>query len=405
MIDVIIVGGGPAGLMATYSALMQNKKVLLIEKNNKLGKKLYITGKGRCNLSNASTGEEFFKNIVTNPKFLFASFASFSSEDTQSFFEENGLKLKIERGNRIFPESDKASDVTKVFEKIISKNNVEVKLETTVLSILTEGSQVKGVLTDKGEFYAKSIIIATGGVSYPLTGSTGDGYLFAKQVGHSIVEPKPALVGIETKKVYADLQGLSLKNVVLHADNGKKTLFNELGEMLFTHYGISGPIVLSCSSILNKVDLNNVNLYIDLKPALDFNTLEQRLIREFKENNLKSLTTILGGFMPKSLIVPFLKEAKLNGNKICAEITVFERNLIINTLKKFPLTPKKLRPIDEAIITSGGINVKEVNPKTLESKFISGLFFAGEVLDVDALTGGYNIQIAFSTGYLAGQNA
>ena len=402
---IVVIGGGPAGLMATYSALSLGKEVVLVEKNEKLGKKLYITGKGRCNLSNDTIGEEFFKNIVTNPKFLFASLASFSSQDTVEFFNNNGLALKTERGNRIFPESDKASDVTKVFERIFAKNKVDIRLNTAVLSIKTDENGVCGVETDSEFIDCDSVIVATGGVSYPLTGSTGDGYKFASELGHTITKPLSALVGLETIKVYQDLQGLSLKNVVLHIDNGKKTIFHELGEMLFTHFGVSGPLVLSASSYINKLDLPSLNIYLDLKPALDYQTLDNRLIREFKENNLKSLATVLGFLLPKSLVNPFLDKAKLNGNKICAEITSVERKTIIETLKRFEIRIKKLRPIEEAIVTCGGVAVKEVNPKTMESKLIKGLFFAGEVLDVDALTGGFNIQIALSTGYLAGQNA
>ena len=405
MSKVVVIGGGPSGLMATCSALNNNSQVILIEKNEKLGKKLYITGKGRCNLSNETVGEDFFKNIVSNPKFLFASLSKFSSYDTVDFFSQNGLKLKTERGNRIFPESDKASDVTKTFEKFFAKNNVDIRLNTTVLSIKTKENTVLGVETDKGYIDCDSVIVATGGISYPLTGSTGDGYKFAKNLGHTVVDPVSALVGIETKTVYPEIQGLSLKNVILRAEYQNKTIYSDLGEMLFTHFGVSGPLVLSCSSYINRLDLNSVSLFIDFKPALDRQTLDLRLIREFKENNLKTLSTVLGYLLPKSMVDPFIKTARLKGTKICAEITVEERKTIIETLKNFPLKVKALRPIEEAIVTAGGVNVKEINPKTMESKLIKGLFFAGEVIDVDALTGGFNIQIALSTGYLAGLNA
>ena len=405
MCSTVVIGGGPAGLMATYALIKRNKEVILIEKNEKLGKKLYITGKGRCNVSNASFGNEFLKNVVSNPKFLFASLANFSSNDTVDFFIKNGLKIKTERGNRIFPESDKASDVTKVFENFFSKNNIDIRLNTKVIGIKVSNGQVTGVQTVSGDIDCDSVIVATGGISYPLTGSTGDGYMFAKKLGHTVIPPKSALVGIETKDVFSELQGLTLKNVLLCAESGGKKLFGEMGEMLFTHYGISGPLVLSCSSYINRLDLSGVNMYIDLKPALDKSVLNQRLLKEFSNNNLKTVATMLSNMMPRSLVVPFLKIASVNANRNCSEITSEERRKIIDVFKHFPIQIKSLRPIDEAIVTSGGINVKEVNPKTMESKLIKGLFFAGEVLDVDALTGGFNIQIALSTGNLAGMNA
>ena len=406
MNKVVIIGAGASGMMAACASAKNGNKVLLIEKNEKLGKKIYITGKGRCNLTCAVDNAEFMSNVVNNPKFLFGAINTFSTKDTIDFFESNGLKLKEERGKRIFPNSDKASDVNKTFEKLLNKLNVEVLLNTTVEKILVENNKVVGVKTNIEKILCDSVIVCTGGVSYPLTGSTGDGYKFAKVNGHTIIEPKSALVGIELKgSDFIDLQGLSLKNVKISANLGKKTLYSDFGEMLFTHYGISGPIVLSCSSVINKKNLNDVKISLDLKPALDYNTLDNRLIREFKENNIKNISTMMHSIVPKSLIELILRKSNVKPNKNCSEITAIERQNIIEKLKNLEFNISKLRPIEEAIITSGGISVKEINPKTMESKLVNGLFFAGEVVDVDAFTGGFNLQVAFSTGYLAGLNA
>jgi len=407
MQKVIVIGGGAAGMFSAYSASNQGKKVILFEKNEKLGKKIYITGKGRCNLSNDIPVSEFFTNVVSNPKFLFSAINTFSPQETIEFFENNGMPIKIERGNRVFPQSDKASDVTKTLEKLLRKNNVDVILNTCIDKICVENGVVKGVLDSNGKFYeCDSLIVCTGGVSYSSTGSTGDGYKFAKSVGHSIVETKPALVGVELKgNDFIELQGLSLKNVTLSAKLGEKTIYSEFGEMLFTHFGISGPIVLSCSSVINRKPIENIEFYIDLKPALSFDTLENRLIREFKENNTKELSNVMRSLLPKNLISIVLRQACIKQTKNCSEITVNERQKIVNALKSLKFSAKKLRPIDEAIITSGGVSVKEINPKTMESKIVKNLFFAGEVLDVDAYTGGFNLQIAFSTGYVAGINS
>ena len=406
MKKVVIIGGGASGMMAAIASAQKGNKVFLIERNEKLGKKIYITGKGRCNLTCAVENNEFLNNVVTNPKFLFSAINTFSTKNTINFFENNGLKLKEERGKRIFPNSDKASDVNKTLEHLLKKHNVEILLNTLVEAILVEDNKVIGVKTNFDKILCDSVIVCTGGVSYPLTGSTGDGYKFAKTNGHSIVEPKSALVGIELKgSDFIDLQGLSLKNVKLSALLDKKTIYSDFGEMLFTHYGISGPIVLSCSSVINKRNLNDLKIVIDLKPALDCNTLDNRLIREFKENNTKNVSTMMHSLVPKSLIDLILRKSNIKQTKNCSEITALERQSIVNTLKNLEFKISKLRPIEEAIITSGGVSVKEINPKTMESKLVSGLFFAGEVLNVDAFTGGFNLQIAFSTGYLAGINA
>ncbi len=391
-------------MMAAYSASKFNN-VILLEKNSKLGKKLYITGKGRCNLTNDVAPNEFMENVVRNSKFLYGSLSAFSSYDTIDFFEKNGLNVKVERGKRVFPASDKASDVTKTLEKVLVNNGVDIRLNVTVNGLIADGGKIVGVQTESGDIYADAVVVCTGGISYPLTGSTGDGYKFAKKLGHSIIAPKPSLVGIDLiGGWFKDLMGLSLKNVTLVAKRGSKVVFSEFGEMLFTHFGISGPIVLSCSSVINGFNPKEIDLFIDFKPALDEQTLENRLIREFQDENRKNLASAIRSLLPKSLVDVVIKTAGVNGNRNCSEVSLEMRRRIVTTLKNFPLKMQGLRPIEEAIVTSGGVNVKEVNPKTLESKLVKGLFFAGEVLDVDAFTGGFNVQIAFSTGYLAGLN-
>ena len=399
----IVVGGGASGLMSAYASASKGNKVILLEKNEKLGKKIYITGKGRCNLTNNVSVNDFMNNVVSNPKFLYSALNNFSPEKTYEFFEYNGLKLKVERGNRVFPQSDKASDVTKCLEKVLLANNVDFRLGVEVKEILVKNGKVFGVKTDKSTIVCDNVIIATGGVSYPLTGSTGDGLRFASTLGHNITDLKPALVGLDlVGEDYKDLQGLSLKNVNLTVKNVNKTIYSDFGEMLFTHFGISGPIVLSCSSVINRQNLSDLKLYIDLKPALSVELLDQRLVRELSLCPTKSIYNVMPSLLPKSMIDLVLTRAELNGRKKCSEITKVERQALINVLKNLEFSIKTLRPIEEAIVTSGGVSVKEINPKTMESKLIKGLFFAGEVLDVDAFTGGFNLQIAFSTGYLAG---
>ena len=405
MSKVVVVGGGAAGMFAAYGAALNGKNVVLLEKNEKLGKKIYITGKGRCNLTANVLNNEFFQAVISNPKFVYSVINNFCPQDTINFFDNYGLKLKTERGNRVFPLSDKASDVTKTLEKVIVSLGVDVRLNTTVKGLKVQDNRVVGVITSDYDIDCDSAIICTGGISYPLTGSCGDGYSFAKSVGHNIVDLRSALVGIELcGHDFIEMQGLSLKNVSLSATINGKTVYSEFGEMLFTHYGISGPIVLSCSSIINRKNLSEVTISIDLKPALDFDTLTARLIREFKENNVKSISNAVRSLLPKTLINCVLLRAQINPNKKCCEISVTERNRLIETLKNLKFNVKKLRPIEEAIVTSGGVDVKEVNPKTMQSKLVNGLYFAGEVLDIDAFTGGYNLQLAFSTGYAAGVN-
>ncbi len=406
MRTVIVVGGGASGMLSAYSAAKSGKRVILLEKNEKLGKKIYITGKGRCNLCNDLPTNEFFNFVVSNPKFLYSSINTFSPQDTMNLFESLGLKLKVERGNRVFPLSDKASDVTKILEKTLVSNNVDIRLNTEVKNIAIENNCVIGVNTTEGFIKGDSVVVCTGGLSYSATGSTGDGYSFAKKVGHSLVELRPSLVGIELKgNDFLDMQGLSLKNVALSAKLGEKEIFSDFGEMLFTHFGVSGPIVLSCSSVINRKSLENINLYIDLKPALTYDVLDARLIREFKENNVKELSTVMRSLLPKALISTVLRQAQVKATKNCSEVSAIERSNIIKALKTLKFSVKKLRSIEEAIVTSGGVSVKEINPKTMESKLCKNLFFAGEVLDLDAFTGGFNLQIAFSTGYIAGINS
>ncbi len=403
---VIVIGGGPAGMISAYSSALNGNEVILLEKNEKLGKKLYITGKGRCNLTTSVDGREFLNGVVSNAKFLFGAINVFSSKELMNLFEENGLSLKIERGNRVFPQSDKASDVTKTLEKLLKKECVEIKLNQTVEKILINCGQVEGVVSNGQVYNCDSVIVCTGGISYPLTGSTGDGYKFAKGVGHSIVDLCPSLVGIELKgSDFIEMQGVSLKNVSLSALLDNKVLYTDFGEMLFTHFGVSGPIVLSCSAVINRKDLSNIKIVIDLKPALDEQTLDKRLITEFKENNVKNLSSAMRALLPKAMIDVVLRQAGVSGNKNCSEITVEQRAKIIFALKNLTFGVKKLRSIEEAIVTAGGVCVKEINPKTMESKLVKGLFFAGEVLDLDAYTGGYNLQIAWSTGFVAGKNS
>ena len=406
MAKVLIVGGGPAGLFSAITSATDSNEVYLFEKNEKLGKKLYITGKGRCNLTNDTDEEGFINNVTTNPKFMYSAINAMPPEKVMEFFEKNGLSLKVERGKRVFPASDKSSDVIKTLEKACLKLGVKINLNSNVEELLIDGEKVVGVRVNGEDFFGDSVIVCTGGVSYPLTGSTGDGYKFAKLLGHKIIPPLPSLVGIELKgDFYKNLQGLSLKNVTFSAFLGQKKVYSEFGEMLFTHFGISGPIVLSCSAIINKKDLSNVSFSIDFKPALSIETLDQRLIREFQSFSTKNLSNAMMTLLPKNLVSIVLGKASVSSSKKCSEVTIEERKRILNSLKNFTMKPRSLRPIEEAIVTSGGVSTSEINPKTMESKLVKNLYFAGEVIDVDCFTGGFNIQTAFSTGYLAGKNA
>lgn len=402
MKKVIVIGGGASGMMAAYAASLAGAEVTLLEKNEKTGKKIYITGKGRCNLTNDCDAEDFFKNVVTNPKFLYSAYYSFDSSMVMDLFESNGCPLKTERGQRVFPVSDHSSDVIGTLNRLLKGNNVDVKLNTTVT-----GVGANAVYTNKGKFEADSIIIATGGFTYPSTGSTGDGYKFGKDLGHSIKNPVPALVPLCTKEEdYLEMQGLALKNVTLTMYNGSKKVFSDFGEMLFTHFGISGPLVLSASSTyVGLKDRSDVKVSIDLKSALSFEELDSRVLRDFGENQNKEFKNSLDKLLPSTMIPVIVRRSNISPEKKVHEITREERRELVRILKGYELTVTGTRDVNEAIITQGGINVKEINPSTMESKIVPGIYFCGEVLDTEALTGGFNLQIAWSTGYLAGISA
>lgn len=410
MSKVIIVGGGAAGMMAALAASDNGNKVCLYEKNEKTGKKIYITGKGRCNVTNASDMDEVFKSIVTNPKFMYSAFYTMTNDMIMDMFRsELGVALKVERGNRVFPESDKSSDIIAGLLGAMKKRNVEIHLNTEVKELLTENDIITGVRLDDGTTdNANSVIVATGGFSYQSTGSTGDGYKWAEKTGHKVTDIFPALVPLEVREEYAaKLQGLSLKNVKVSFIKNNKVVYSDFGEMLFTHFGVSGPVILSGSSYVVKSigKGEKIEISIDLKPALSADKLDERVLREFKEFTNKDFRNALGNLLPKSLIPVIIKLSGINQFKKVNEVTKEERKRLVELLKAFPLTVKDTRGFNEAIITQGGICVKDINPATMESKHIKGLFFAGEVIDVDALTGGFNLQIAWSTGWLAGLNA
>jgi len=402
--NLIVVGGGPAGILGAATAAAKGLRVILLEKNEKIGKKLFITGKGRCNFTNYGDTDDFLNNITTNKKFLYSAFKSFNNHQLIGLLESLGVKTKVERGNRVFPETDKSSDVIRALQKYLQLNNVEIKLNTEVKRILVHEDQVTGVLLSNGkQITGEKVLIATGGMSYSQTGSTGDGYRMAQQLGHSIIEPKPALVPLVTREAWVkDLQGLSLKNVAVQAIINNKAKAEQFGEMLFTHYGVSGPIILSISSLIKEHLASPVKLKIDLKPALSNEQLDARLLRDFNKYEGKHLNNSLDDLLPQRMIPIILELSGLDIHKQANQITKKERGILVHSLKNLYITVTGTRPLNEAIITSGGINVKEINSSTLESKIIKGLYFAGEVIDVDALTGGYNLQIAFSTGYLSG---
>lgn len=399
----IVVGGGAAGMIAAYYAAITGSETVLIEKNEKLGKKIYITGKGRCNITNNCSPQEFLSNVVSNSKFLTSAIFGFQPQDMVDLLECNGLPVKTERGNRVFPVSDKSSDVIKTLANMCKFAGVQILLNEAVERILTEGGSVVGVETELGSYRADKVVLATGGISYPSTGSTGDGYRFAKSLGHKIVPAVQALVPFKIKGDYcARLSGLSLKNVSLNTYVGGKLFSSQFGEMLFTHQGVSGPIVLTTSSLINRVDKKNLTMYVDLKPALDFETLDNRLLRDFDELKNRTLKNSLDKLLPSGLIPIIIERTGIPENKRNNEITRAERQRIVQVVKNFTLDFDCLAPFTEAVVTAGGVSVGEINPKTMESKLVKGLFFAGEIIDVDAFTGGYNLQIAFSTGVKAG---
>ena len=407
---VIVIGGGAAGMMAALFSAREGAAVTLIEHNEKLGKKVYITGKGRCNVTNAADMDRFMRCIHRNPRFMYAAFSALDNRGVMALLEELGVPLKVERGERVFPASDRSSDIINALARALARHSVDVRLNTGAASLRIEDGACRGVvLTDGRTLAADAVIVATGGASYPSTGSTGDGYRLAEQAGHAVIKPLPALVPIETVESWpANLMGLSLKNVALTAwlTGGKKDrkLYSEQGEMLFTHFGVSGPLVLTLSSLLPE-DLSAVKLAIDLKPALDEQTLDARLLRDFRAMSRKQLITVMDGLAPHSLAEQLLKLVRLSPAMPVNSVNAEQRRAILDILKRLPLTPARLRGFDEAIVTRGGVEVKGVNPSTMESKLVRGLYFAGEVLDVDAQTGGFNLQIAWSTGALAGMSA
>ena len=411
-VDTIIVGGGAAGMMAAVSAALSGDRVLLIEKNEKTGKKLYITGKGRCNFTNACEIEDIFAQVVTNAKFLYSCIYGFSNHDVIERFQEWGLPVREERGGRMFPASDKSSDVIRMLNRRLLELDVEVSLNTEVedLVLTPEGDRVLGVrLRSGGERMADRVILATGGISYPSTGSTGDGYRMAEELGHSLVRPRPGLTGIATKETLVrKMQGLTLINTAQtiwdRSGAKEKKLLEGFGEILFTHFGVSGPTILTASSRIGDILADHpLVLVLDIKPGLDRDQLDARLLRDIREDGKKAIGNLLRKMLPKSLIPVILEQAGIEETKRSLDLTREERLRLVGQIKEFTLTLTGVRRFEEAIITRGGISVKEVNPQTMESKLVSGLYFAGEILDVDALTGGYNLQIAWSTGFAAGR--
>ena len=406
MRNVIIIGGGAAGMMAAIHAARTGAQVTVLERNLKLGKKVYITGKGRCNVTNDCTLDEFMKEVPRNPRFLYSALSCFGPQQMMELLEDGGCPVVVQRGRRVFPATEKASDVNRTLEKIMRDHGVRIVYEARVQEVLLADGAVSGVaLTDGRRLAADRVIVATGGLSCPLTGSTGDGYRIAESLGHTVTPRSAVLSAIETAVDWpGELQGLSLRNVTLTMKKGKKTLYSELGEMLFTHFGISGPLVLTASSHLPE-DIREADVTLNLKPGLDAQQLDARLQRDFDEHSRKLLRSVLPGLLPARLAEIFPRLCGVDGDKVCAQITREERETLARTMQALPIPLKKLAPIEEAIVTRGGVSVKEIDPSTMESKLVPGLYFAGEVIDVDAHTGGYNLQIAWSTGALAGMCA
>ena len=404
---VVVIGAGAAGMMAAGTAASLGASVTLIEKNTRVGRKLMITGKGRCNVLNNCDVPAFIANVPVNGRFLYSAINSFTPADTYDFFESIGVPLKTERGNRSYPQSDKAVDVVDALRRYVLDSGAKIVTDTA-LELLLENGEAVGVKCEKNTFYADCVIICCGGKSYPLTGSTGDGYTLAEQAGHTVTELSPSLVPLESPDPECkSMQGLSLRNVALSIidKQSKKAVYSDFGEMLFTHFGISGPMVLSASSHLRRLEAGRYYASIDLKPALDFEQLDKRLQKDFAENSNRDVSNSFSKLLPRKIIIPVLKRWGVPFDKKCRSVTREERHALCDILKSFTIELSGFRPIEEAIVTSGGVKISEINPKTMESKLISGLFFAGEVIDVDAYTGGFNLQIAWSTGRLAGENA
>lgn len=410
---VVVIGGGPAGMMAAITASQNGNQVTIVEKMQSLGRKLLITGKGRCNITSSLDIDDFIKNTPGNGMFLYSCYKQFTNQDIISFLKEQGLEVKEERGNRIFPVTNKSLDVLKCFTNKIKELNIEIKYNTSAKKIIVEENKVAGVKTNKGVLKADKVILATGGKSYPLTGSTGDGYELAKELGHTVTKIKPSLVPLEIhdKNLCKELQGLSLRNINIQIEDieKNKNIYDDFGEMLFTHFGVSGPTILSSSAHLvrykdieEKMRKRKIILTIDFKPALTEEKLDNRILRDFEDQKNKQFKNSLDALLPQKLIPIIIGKSGISPNKKVNEVTKEERKKLVQMLKKFEIEIQKFRPIEEAIITSGGINIKEINPKTMESKIIKGLYFAGEIIDVDSYTGGFNLQIAYSTGYVAG---
>lgn len=405
--NTVVIGGGAAGMMAAIQSAANGEDVILFEKNEKLGKKLFITGKGRCNLTNACDMEDLFSHIISNSKFMYSAFYQFSNRDTMDYFESLGLRIKTERGARVFPISDKSSDVIKVLADECRRQKVRIMLNTAVQDVLVQDGSIKGVRLSSGKVAdAEKVILATGGKSYPSTGSTGDGYHMAEALGHTVTRLRPGLTGMHTKEdAPSKMQGLTLKNVAIRLTGSgrKKSLYDGFGEVLFTHYGVSGPLILSASSqVGDRLEAETITLHIDLKPALTELQLDKRILHDLDESPNQSLKNALVHLLPKSMIPVLIEKAGLSPDLKVNQITREQRREILNNIKDFSLTLTGLRDWNEAIITRGGIKTAEVDPSSMESKLVKGLFFAGEILDVDALTGGFNLQVAWSTGYAAG---
>lgn len=406
---VIVIGAGAAGTMAAGTAAENGADVILLERNERIARKVIITGKGRCNVTNnVEDVQSFIQNIPGNGRFLYSAFSSFDNKSVMDFFESRGVKLKVERGNRVFPVSDRAVDIVDALNKYINGTGVVRKTEK-VTDIITENETVKGVITESGnEHYADSVIVATGGLSYPKTGSYGDGYKFAEKVGHTVTKLRPSLSALICREGFcSECMGLSLKNVALEVydTKKKKVIYDDFGEMLFTHFGVSGPMILSASAHMREMEKGRYEISVDLKPALSHEKLDSRILRDFADNSSKSISNVLSLLLPKSMILPILKSAQIKPSEKVSQITKDMRKNLVNAIKGVKLTVIDFNDISEAIVTAGGVKVSEINPKTMESKICKGLYFAGEVIDCDGYTGGFNLQIAFSTGHLAGISA
>lgn len=403
---VIVVGAGASGLMAAGTAAKNGNDVILFERNDKVGRKIMITGKGRCNVTNATFDtKSLIDNVPRNGRFLYSAFSEFSARDTMDFFEELGVPLKVERGNRVFPVSDKAVDIVDALNKFVTVNGVKRKT-SRVKSLMISDGEVRGVKTEDGLIhYADSVIVATGGLTYPKTGSTGDGYSFAKQAGHTVTACLPSLVALECREGFCgEAMGLSLRNCALKIIDTKtgRQVYSDFGEMLFTHFGVSGPMILSASAHMRNMEPCRYEIYVDMKPALDDEKLDARILREMSENSNKAISNLVGLLLPRAIINPVVRLSGIKNSTKCNQLTKEERKRLAHTIKNLKLTVLRFRPISEAVITSGGVDVNELSPKTMESKLCRNLYFAGEVIDVDAYTGGFNLQIAFSTGFAAG---